>query len=209
MSLKTLALSVTTVLLAAGAALAQPGHEGHDHAEGAHAAPAGVLPTLEQGIVPAIVTLVVFGVVLAILSVMVWPKISKGLADRENKIKGEIEAAEAARAQAKAALDQYEKSLADARVEAQKEIDKARQNAQLIAADLRAKADVELGAMREKAIREIDAAKKAALSEIYAESANLATAVAGKILKREVNSGDQQRLVQDALHEMKPVAARA
>lgn len=179
------------------------------------AAPAAALagespvPSISEGVVTSIASVVVFVICMAVLGTMVWPKISKGLADRENKIKSEIEAAEAAKRQAKEALAQYEKNLADARVEAQKEIDQARASAQQIAADLKAKADTELSAMKDKAMREIDAAKKAALAEIYAESAGLATAVAGKILQREINRNDQQRLVQDALHEMKPAAARA
>jgi F-type H+-transporting ATPase subunit b len=74
---------------------------------------------------------------------------------------------------------------------------------QQLASELKAKADVELGAMREKAMRDIDAAKRAALAEIYTESATLATTIAGKILRREVNTGDQQRLVDESLAELR------
>jgi F-type H+-transporting ATPase subunit b len=162
----------------------------------------GVLPTAMQAIVPAIVSLVVFTVVLLVLSMKVWPAISKGLKDREDKIRNEIETAEMARTQAKDALEQYQQSLASARAEAQKEIDKARAQAQSIAADLKSKADVELSAMREKALKDIEQAKRAAVAEVYEQSTNLATTMAGKILERNVTAGDSDKLLQDSLRQL-------
>lgn len=187
---RLLTASVTTLALPAAALAADP--EGQ-----------GAIATMQQGFWTAITALIVFAVVFAVLATKVWPVIGKALDERADKIKSEIEAAEAARAQAKAALDQYERALADARVEAQKEIEKAKAQATAIANELKAKADTELSAMKDKAMREIDAAKKLALSEIYAEASGLGTMIAGKILQREINRGDQGRLVEDALNEMK------
>ncbi|MGD9689560.1 MAG: F0F1 ATP synthase subunit B [Phycisphaerales bacterium] len=166
------------------------------------------IATVNEGLATGITALVVFGLVFAVLSVKVWPTITKGLHDRAEKIKSEIEAAEAARAQARAALEQYEKSLADARVEAQKEIDKARASAQAIGAELKARNETEIQAMKAKALAEIEAAKRLALSEIYSEAADLSTSVAGKILRRDITSNDQQRLVDDALAELRTAGAR-
>lgn len=183
------------------AALAQAGNDGHAHA--AHIEKAGVLPTAAQGIIPGIVSLVVFAVVLALLSIMVWPKISGALDERANKIKSEIDAAEAARMTAKAALEEYQASLAQARAEAQKLIADAKAQQQVQFAEMKAKSDAELSAMKSKAVAEIDAAKKAALAEVYSQAGALATSVAGKILQREVNSADQGRFVNEALAGMK------
>ncbi len=162
----------------------------------------GAIPSQAQGIATGVTALVVFAIVAVFLQVVVWPKISKGLSDRENKIREEIESAEMARSQAKAALEQYSKSLADARAEAQKMIDTTKAAQSALAADLRAKADVELSALRDRAMKDIDAARKAAVAEIYNETAMLASNVAAKILKREINSGDQSRLVEESLGEM-------
>src|SRR5262249_25875987 len=158
-----------------------------------------VVPSLAQGLMPAIVTIVVFSIVLAVLGTKVWPTIAKGLSDRENKIRQEIESAEQARRDAKAALDQYQKSLADARAEAQKMIEATRAQQATLAAELKAKADVELNQMRERALKDIEAAKRAAVSEIYSHSTGLATAMASKILKRTVTPGDTQQLVEESL----------
>lgn len=174
----------------------------HAAAEGGHEAPAGVLPTIEQGIFPMLVSIVVFCVVLVILSAKVWPAISQALADRERKIREEIESAEMARQQAKDALEQYQQSLAQARAEAQKMIDQTRQQQAALAAELKAKADADLTAMRQKAMQDIEAAKRAAVAELYQESASLATAIAGKILRRSVTPGDTKALVEESVQQL-------
>lgn len=179
-------LSLTAMTFAAG--------EGHEAVD--------AIPTPKQGLWTGITALVVFAIAAAVLGLFVWPKISAGLDERAKKIKDEIDAAEMARAQAKDALEQYQQSLAQARAEAQKEIDKARAQAQAIAAELKTKADAELNAMREKAMRDIDNAKRAAVSEVYAQGSALAATMAGKILKREVNTNDTQRLLEESVRQL-------
>lgn len=176
-------------------------HAGDDHGHGDHEE-VGAIPTPKQGLAPAITALVVFGIVFFVLSSQVWPKINAGLQDRENKIREEIAAAEAAQKQAKAALESYEQSLAEARAEAQRMLEETRGQQQKMAAELKAKADTEVAQMREKALRDIEAAKRAALGEIYSEVATLATGVASKILEREVSAADHQKLVDASIAEL-------
>jgi F-type H+-transporting ATPase subunit b len=180
--------------------------DGHAAADG-HAAPAGSSPIagVNEGIISGVTAIVIFLIVAGIASTMIWPKIVAGLDERNEKIVGEIAAAEDARKQAKEALDEYEKNLASARAESQKMIEETRASQGALAAQLKATADAELSAMREKAINEIESAKKQALNELYNESVNLATVMAGKILAREVTVDDQQKLMDESLAEMKSV----
>jgi len=149
--------------------------------------------------VPFFSAIVIFGIVLFLLARFVWPKLLKGLEDREKKIRDEIYAAEEARTRANEALKEYEKSLAEARAEANKMIEATKAEQARMAADLKAKAEVEVNQLRESAMHSIEAAKRAALSEIYAETASIATLVASKILEREVSEQDQQRLVDETV----------
>jgi len=165
-----------------------------------------VIAEPKAGIIPAVTAIVIFIIVLAILSTMVWPKITAGLDERNEKIVGEIAAAEQARKQAREALDEYEKNLAEARAESQKMIEDTRAQQSQLAAQLKATADTELSAMREKALSEIEGAKKQALGELYNESVNLASVMAGKILQRQVTAEDQQRLMEESIEEMKSVS---
>jgi F-type H+-transporting ATPase subunit b len=146
--------------------------------------------------------ILVFVVALVILSKGAWPKITSGLAAREDKIRSEVFAAERLRKEADAAKRDFEKSIAEARAEAQRMIESTRAEQTRLAADLRAKAEIELNEMRDQARANIEAAKKAAINEIYTQAATLATAVAGKILHREVNPGDQQRLVEESMGQL-------
>jgi len=164
--------------------------------------PMGALPSMKQGIASAVTALLVFAIVFAVLAVKVWPVIVKALDERASKIRSEIEAAEAARKQAKDALEMYERSLADARTEAQKMLEKTKAQQMALAEELKIKADAELSAMRERAKRDIEAAKRTALNEISAEAANIAVKIASKILQREVNARDQERLIAESMSEI-------
>ena len=171
-----------------------------DDAEHAAAKHAEVLDI--ANILPGITALVVFGIAFFYLYLKVWPQITKGLDDRQNKIREEIASAEASREKANAALAEYEASLATARKDAADMIANARTDAKAAAEELRVRNEADLSEMKDRASRDIDAAKRAAISELHAEAANLATSIATKILQREISSDDQQRLVDESLREM-------
>ena len=152
---------------------------------------------------PAIAAVVTFLVVFAILAKLVWPKILGGLEDRQQKIQGDIEQAEQSRAEAEKAKADFEAQLAEARKQAAETVAQAKADAQRVADELRAANDAELTQLRTKAMADIESAKSAAVAEIHAEAGTLATAVASKILGREITVTDQQQLVQESLAEMK------
>jgi F-type H+-transporting ATPase subunit b len=167
-----------------------------------HALAAGDGNPVAVQLLPLVTTIVVFGVAFFILATKVWPRITAGLDARDQKIRDEIKAAEDARAQAKAAQEEFEQSIAQARQEAGEMIASAKANAKAAADELKARNEAELGDMKQRARRDIDAAKHAAVNELHAEAANLAAAIAGKILQREVTTDDQQRLVEECLREL-------
>jgi F-type H+-transporting ATPase subunit b len=153
-------------------------------------------------LLPLITSIVLFLIFFTILAKFVWPKILGALDDRERKILGEIESAEQAREQAKAAQAEYEQSLAEARREASEMIAKAKADAKSAAEELRARNESELSEMKQRAAKDINAAKQSAINELHAEATTLAAAIAGKILQREVTAEDQQRLVEESLKEL-------
>ncbi len=153
-------------------------------------------------LLPAISTVVVFTIALGTFMFVVWPKITQALDARDEKILSEIRAAEAAQAKAKAAQSEFEKRLEEARAAADDMIRKARSEADRQADELRARSQRELDDMRLRATQELESAKRTALAEIHAVAATLATSVAGKILKREIQPSDQKRLVDESLSEM-------
>jgi F-type H+-transporting ATPase subunit b len=173
-----------------------------DGAHGTHAKQKSIIASPKEGLFSFIAALIVFGLVFTFLALKVWPKILSGLDEREGKIRKEIESAEDARRQANEALEEYQKNLAEAKAEAAAMIEKTRAEQAALAAELKAKAEAELTEIRVRATADIEAAKRGALNEIYAEMANLATGVAGKILAREINPDDHRQLVDDALGKL-------
>ncbi len=171
---------------------AADGHTGGDHQ--AH--------PLDPEMINFFVALIVFGAAFGILAWKAWPAIVKGLDDRDNKIREEIYSAEQARQRANDALQEYEKSLAEARAEAAAMIEQTKAEQSRMAAEYRQEAEAQRAQMLESARSSIEAAKRAALNEIYAETAMLATDVASKILGREINPEDQKHLVQETLSEV-------
>lgn len=198
-------LALAAALAAPALALAQ--HAPEAAAAGAASHEAAANPMSFQA-APFISALVVFGVAVFVLGKFVWPKILGGLRDREQKIAGEIESAEKARKQASEALAQYEKNLADARAEAASMLEQTRADQQRLASELKAKADAELAAMRDAATRDIETAKREAIGELYAQAATLASEIAAKVLKREINAGDHKRLIEESLGELEAAGRR-
>jgi len=159
-------------------------------------------------ILPFVTALIIFGIAFGILATQVWPKILKGLDERERKIRTEIESAEEARARAQEAMREYEQSLAGARQEAAEMISKAKSDARAAAEELRARNDAELSDLKRRATAEIESAKQSAINELHAEASVLAAAIASRILEREITADDQKRLVEEALRELRASAAR-
>jgi F-type H+-transporting ATPase subunit b len=83
-------------------------------------------------------------------------------------------------------------------------LDEARRNAQSIQDEILAKARAEAEAEKERAKHEIQTARDQALSEIWSKAADLAVAVAGRVLEKEISEGDHRRLIDSAIQELPP-----
>ncbi|MEC9373050.1 MAG: F0F1 ATP synthase subunit B [Planctomycetota bacterium] len=186
-------------------ALAAEPHAGDVLSEEAHGAATANPMSFE--LVPFVSALLAFGVVFFILQWKVWPVILKALDARDQKIRSDIEDAERSRKQAQSALQQYEKALQEARSEAARMLDEAKNEQQRLAADLRQKTETEIMSMKDAARRDIEAAKRAAITEIYSQMATTATAIASKIIQRELSPADHERLVEESIGELQSAAA--
>lgn len=153
--------------------------------------------TIYQAIAAATVFLVVFFV----LKTKAWGPILKGLQDRENKIKADLENAERANADAQSNLKAYQAQLNDAAAEAKRIIDQARLDAAKLGAQLRDQTQSEITAMRQQVTRDIQAAKDQAVKQLVDEVGLLSTQIASQILKRQINPADQAQLVRESIEQ--------
>ena len=81
-------------------------------------------------------------------------------------------------------------------------INDARTQAKQLADELRDKNEKELADRMARATADIEAAKSEAVADLHGQAATLATMIAGKILNREINAGDNQKLVEESLAEL-------
>src|SRR4051812_8954347 len=161
----------------------------------------------KERLITAVVTLIVFGVLVAVLSKTAWGPIAKGLQDREDKIRRDIEEAEAARARSEATLKEYQAQLAAAEAKVRELLSKATADAEQIAANMRTRAQQESQEIKENATREIDSARRDAVRQVHEHAAVLATNVAEKILRRNLNPDDQRDLVKTSLEQLETIQA--
>jgi F-type H+-transporting ATPase subunit b len=180
-----------------------PGAAGHA-AEGGHSEPQPDILKAEAPL--AIWTVVVFGVLLAILGKFAWKPLMKALHDREEHIEHCLLEAEKARNEAERMMIENQKNLARAAEQARALLEEAKHAAEASAATIVQKAQAEAEATFDRGKREIETARDQALTEIFSKTADLAIAVAGKVLARDLTEADHKRLIETAMGELPAMA---
>jgi F-type H+-transporting ATPase subunit b len=132
-------------------------------------------------------SIIPFLLVLLLFWKIVLPRMQKTLDERSAKIEGGIKQAETAQAEAKAALEEYNKLLAEARAEAAKIRDQARVDGGAILAELKEHASSEAARITATAQQQIEAERMAALVSLRAEVGSLALDLASGVIGESLN----------------------
>ena len=150
----------------------------------------------------AIYTLVVFILMIVLLRIVAWKPIIAGLDAREQKIIGAIEDARKSADEAQLRLEEYEARLAAAAQEANEIVAEGRRDAEATKDRIVAEASEAAKAEQARAINEIELAKNAALQAVAEQSADMAVALAEKIVGRQLNPEDHSKLVRESLDSL-------
>lgn len=199
--LKVLAATLLTVALAAIPAKAAPKVE-VEHGGDEKLSP---IPTPKQAVAPAVTTLIVFALLVAVLGKFAWGPIASGLKAREDKIRKDIADAEAARARAEATLREYNTQLAGAETRVREMLNKAAADGEAIAANIRTRAQADAEEIKDRANREIESARVQAVAQVRDEAVVMATSIAEKILHRNLNPQDQRDLLARSLEQVQEI----
>src|SRR5262245_47628582 len=144
-------------------------------------------------------TLLIFVLVLVVLGKYAWGPILNALQTRENFIREALEKAKREREEAEARLREYEARLAGARAEASAIVDEGRRDGEAVKQRIEEDARQEADKMIERARREIQIATETATKELYQRAGRLATAMAAKLISRELGPQDHERLIDETL----------
>lgn len=144
-------------------------------------------------------TLIIFLAVLWVLGKYAWGPILEGLQGREKFIVDSLDKAKQHRDEATALLKQYEEKLAAARTETEAILDEARRDASALRAREEERAKEEADKLLARARREIEIARETAVKELYSRAAKLSTEGASRILERELDPADHDRLIRESI----------
>ena len=167
------------------------GEEQAKKIEDCFSAASPILPKLSEIVWGGIAWLLVMLVVVK----AAVPALKKTMAARSDKIKGDLEAAEAAKSTANAELADYRAKLADAQSEANRIIDEARQSAEGVRKDLVARAEAEAAEVRHRANDEVRLASERAMADLRQQVATMSVDLAGKIVEKNLDVATQQSLI--------------
>lgn len=137
-------------------------------------------------------SIVVFVVILLLFWKYVLPRFEAVLTEREDRIKGGIERAEAAQAEAKAALEKYNAQLAEARTEAAEIREEARVKGKEIEAESKAKAEEESKRIVESGEKALAASRERVIGELRSEVGQNSIALAEKLLGAELSESTKR-----------------
>jgi F-type H+-transporting ATPase subunit b len=157
-------------------------------------------------ILPATNELIWGGITFAITLFLLWkfayPAIKKGMEGRSERIRNDLEQAEATRAEADEVLTRYQTDMANARAESSRIIEDARATADAMKADRLRQLDEEIAELRQRAQHDIESAKQQALADLTDEVAQLAIGAAEVVVERSLDRDTQVRLVEQYINQV-------
>ena len=169
--------------------LQEPAHE---------AAAGGFTPfSINKGLI--FWTIVVFGILLALLWRFGWPAILKSVEERERHMQQQLDDAEKARAESARLLEEHKRMVASAKAEAQEMIAKAKAVAEKERETLLAQARQEYEQLLARARKDIGAEKEKAILELRREAVDLSIAAASKLIEAQLDTEANRRLVTEYL----------
>lgn len=135
-----------------------------------------------------------FFITAFILYKVAWKPILRALEARENKIRKSVEDAERARQDAAETETRCRALLAAAGKQAQQTVENGRATAEELARTIEARAREEAAQAVQGAKREIEAAAMAARESLRRESAEMAVAIAGKLMRENMDTARNREL---------------
>lgn len=150
-------------------------------------------------------TLVIFILVVILLGRFAWGPILNALQKREEFIRDSLQQAQSNREDAEARLKEYTEKLEAARADAAAIVEEGRRDAEAVKRTIEESGKQEANAMIERAKREIGIATDTAIKELYDLTGKLATDVASRIIRKELDPREHDRLIAESIEELSSV----
>lgn len=146
-----------------------------------------------------IATAVIFLILMLLLKKFAWGPLMGVMEQREELVIGEIDAAEKARKEAQAALEEQKALLKEARTEAQAIVEGAKKQADTTREEIITTARAEAERLKESAVRDIEAEREKAIAAVREEVVSLSVLAASKVLGKEISEADNSALIKETI----------
>ena len=146
-----------------------------------------------------IVVLIAFILVVTVISKYVLPPLNKVLSERQEQIRGELEAADKAKADAEEADAERRSALEQARAQAREIVSQAQTTADQIVVAATAEGQGIHDRIVASAEAEVVVARQAAVEEVTARVGEIVLSAAERVIGREIKSADHQDLIDEAI----------
>jgi F-type H+-transporting ATPase subunit b len=149
--------------------------------------------------IPALIAFLIIWFVLAKLA---WPSILGMMEKRQQKIQGDLDAAEQARREAETNAEAYQTKILEAEREAEEIRSAARREAEEKRIEILAEAQKEAAATIAKAKDAVSNERKKAMIELSGQVVDLSVEIASKIIGNDLSQDAQRRLAERYLQEV-------
>lgn len=147
-------------------------------------------------------TTINFLILLAVLYKFLYKPLLGAISTREEQIEEAVKKAHNDRVEAERLRREFEAKVSEAQREAQDIIAKANKAASANREQIEAEARARATELLENATKTIEREKAKALAELREEVANLAVAVAGKVIEKNLDNVEQRRLAESFVQEV-------
>lgn len=164
------------------------------------------MKTIAEKLVPNLLSFVVqfvsFVILLLVVFFFAYKPVKKMLSKRADHIQEEIDQAEKNHAEAVKQTAEAKDLLNKSKAEASEIIAQAKKQGEIKHEEMMQEAALEVQQMKLAAEKDIERAKQEAIKDIHNEMVNVALSASKEILKREVDSKDNERLAEDFINRL-------
>jgi F-type H+-transporting ATPase subunit b len=153
------------------------------------------------------VELIIFIVLVVIIGKKIIPPVTAALAERQERIRASLDAADQARADAAAADDERRAVLEDARQQAREVVAQANRTAEAVRVDFQTRGQAEFDRIVGGAEAEVSVARQSALDDAASRLSEITMDVVNRVIGRPVNADAHSDLIAEAVSALHADAA--
>ena len=146
---------------------------------------------------------IVFLLFVAVLTAMAWKPAAAGLDRREDRIRGDLAAAERHRVESEQLMSRHSAEMAKAQEQVKEILAEARRDADVAKANILAEAQSAAADERKRAVHDIERAKDQALADLFDTYNDRVAAATESVLRRGLTAEDQKRLIDEAVADFR------